>query len=127
MVAAAPGWMSLVSKALPLSAVAVCAVVSLFFTVTFDPALTVRVAGANLKLLMSIVCPPPAATDAPDELGAAVELPPPPPLPPQPATATAAAATATSERLDWSRVIGIPSSGLPSVPRIARRPIGRAD
>src|SRR4051794_5163423 len=103
MVDEAPGSMSFVLKALPLSAVAVCAVESLFLTVTFDPALTVRLAGANLKLLMSIDLPPPAFAGAGDELVPAAVAPPPPPSPPppppQPARATAAAAMATNERL----------------------------
>src|SRR3954447_26969160 len=97
--------MSPVSKRPPLSAVAVCAVVSLFLTVTLDPAGTVSVAGANLKLLMSIVFAPPAFGAGFDELEVGAEEPPlppppPPPPPPQPPRTIAAATMPASERLD---------------------------
>src|SRR4051812_12183701 len=103
IVAELPGLMSFVSKELSF-AVAVCAVVSLLVTVTFDPALTVSAAGANLKLLMVTLLPPPPPppplADPPEELELGVELPPPPPPPPQPARAIAAAPTVTSQRVD---------------------------
>src|SRR4051794_37505607 len=100
IVAELPGLMSFVSKELSF-AVAVCAVVSLLVTATLDPALTVIVAGANLKLLIStLVPPPPELADPREELGLGVELPPSPPPPPQPARAIAEAQTAASQRVD---------------------------
>jgi hypothetical protein len=52
MVAEEPGSMSPVSKVCPLSAVAVCAVLSWLATVTRAPRETVIEAGANLKFAM---------------------------------------------------------------------------
>jgi hypothetical protein len=110
MVLVLPGLMSPVSK-LPSSAVAVCAVVSSLATARCAPALTVIVAGTNLKLLIStpdreaaVAVPPPLAV-----LPALAVLPVSLPLlpPPQPdIAASAAIAIAVGQSLVISSLLG---------------------
>ena len=96
------GSMFPVSKLSPLSAVNVCAVVSLFVTVTFVPRFTVSEAGTNLKfaMLTAFEAPdfdcddPPDCDRAPDREAFELEL-----ELPQPAIGPAAAATAASETM----------------------------
>ena len=94
------GSMFPVSKLLPLSAVNVCAVLSLLVTVIFVPCFTVSVAGTNLKLaiLTAFDAPdfgcdePPDVDDVPDCEALELEL-------PQPAIGAATAATEASETM----------------------------
>jgi hypothetical protein len=99
MVADEPGSMSPVSKLLPLSAVAVCAVLSRLVTVTRAPRSTVSDAGANLKSEIVIESEPLLCLGWEDPLGlAAAGL---GSEPPQPAIGPATAVSATSEAMTW--------------------------
>jgi hypothetical protein len=86
-----PGSTLPVSKVLPSSAVAVCAVLSWLLTVTPASGLTVTLAGANLKsLIFTVLAEPRAFAEAAGSLS-----------PPQPASSSAVPAMTVSEQMAW--------------------------